>query len=651
MPLPVLFPLHPRTRPAPGRSRPARTRSRARGGHRRATARLPRDGRAALPRAGGADRLGRAAEGGLPGRRPVHHAAAEHRVDRDRRARLERAGRSGRRRGARGARTRRPPAERPPPVWRRPSGGARRWTLLHCTSDERAGSFASRSPGWATGDPTWRATSRRFPAASSRGAAIPPRRRASGSAARFPQARFTGDLDEVLADPALDAVALATPVPTHAEHAVRVLEAGKHCFVEKPLAQSVADAERAVAAARGGRPRADGRAPARVPPRACSGSSSSSTSGELGDRIYYIYGNRLNLGKLRADENALWSLGAHDVSVVLYLAERGAVGGGRPRRVLRAGRRRGRRVLLPALPLGAGGASAPELARSAQGAPLHGGRLAPDGHVRRHGARGQADRSTTRASTRTRAATASTSPGPGTSSRPRIPNVEPLRVECEHFVECVRSGRRPRSDGASGLRVVRVLEELQRSLAASARRDIVGSSSRLAVEFGSQHVGSSTSCCPARRLPARRPRHAARSRSPSAPARHPPALEEIAWRPGTSARSTSRPTTRRCCARMPRPARSPSTCPPASSSRSIRSTSGAYLVVVDGEIEISQEGGSVSGGAGLLAHFASGRAAHDSAPSSTRGWCSCWRRGRARAIRRVGGVAGGIRRRPRRREA
>ena len=44
-------------------------------------------------------------------------------------------------------------------------------------------------------------------------------------------------------------------------------------------------------------------------------------SGELGDEIYYIYGNRLNLGKLRADENALWSLGAHDVSVVLYLAD------------------------------------------------------------------------------------------------------------------------------------------------------------------------------------------------------------------------------------------------------------------------------------------------------------------------------------------
>ncbi len=63
---------------------------------------------------------------------------------------------------------------------------------------------------------------------------------------------------------------------------------------------------------------ADGRPPARVPPRRAK-LKELADSGELGD-IYYIYGNRLNLGKLRADENALWSLGAHDVSVVLALA-------------------------------------------------------------------------------------------------------------------------------------------------------------------------------------------------------------------------------------------------------------------------------------------------------------------------------------------
>jgi predicted dehydrogenase len=51
---------------------------------------------------------------------------------------------------------------------------------------------------------------------------------------------------------------------------------------------------------------------------------------------------------------------------------------------------------------------------------------------------------------------------------PRIPNLEPLRIECEHFVDCIRRGEQPRSDGLSGLRVVRVLEQLQGSLEASA---------------------------------------------------------------------------------------------------------------------------------------------------------------------------------------
>ncbi len=69
------------------------------------------------------------------------------------------------------------------------------------------------------------------------------------AAQQFPGARVTGELQELLEDPELDAVVLATPVPSHAELAVRVVEAGKHCFVEKPLATTAADAEAAVAAA------------------------------------------------------------------------------------------------------------------------------------------------------------------------------------------------------------------------------------------------------------------------------------------------------------------------------------------------------------------------------------------------------------------
>jgi len=69
-------------------------------------------------------------------------------------------------------------------------------------------------------------------------------------AAKHPRARFTDRLDDLLGDDELDAIVVATPVPTHADLAVRVLEAGKHCFVEKPLAQSAGDAQRAVVAAR-----------------------------------------------------------------------------------------------------------------------------------------------------------------------------------------------------------------------------------------------------------------------------------------------------------------------------------------------------------------------------------------------------------------
>ena len=126
--------------------------------------------------------------------------------------------------------------------------------------------------------------------------------------ARHPGTRFTADLDDLLSDPTLDAIILATPVVTHATLAVRVLDAGKHCFVEKPLAQSVADAERAVeAAAAAGRVLMVGHLLQYHP--GVNKLKEIAASGELGD-IHYIYGNRLNLGQLRAEENALWSLGA-----------------------------------------------------------------------------------------------------------------------------------------------------------------------------------------------------------------------------------------------------------------------------------------------------------------------------------------------------
>jgi predicted dehydrogenase len=283
-------------------------------------------------------------------------------------------------------------------------------------------------------------------------------------AGRFPGARLTGEIGELLADPTLDAVALATPVPSHAALAARVLGAGKHCFVEKPLAQSVPDAERAVAAAAAsGRVLMVGHLLEYHP--GVQKLKELTDSGELGD-IYYIYGNRLNLGKLRADENALWSLGAHDISVVLHLA------GEEPAEVVAHGEsyvRPGVEDVVFCFLRFPSGLSAH----------LHLSWLDP--HKERRftvvGSRRMAtfdDMALEGKLTVYDKGFDEDADGYGeyiTRSGdifcPRIPNVEPLRVECEHFVECIREGSQPRSDGASGLRVVRVLERLQRSLDSS----------------------------------------------------------------------------------------------------------------------------------------------------------------------------------------
>jgi predicted dehydrogenase len=281
-------------------------------------------------------------------------------------------------------------------------------------------------------------------------------------ASRFPGTRAAADLDELLADPALDAVVLATPVPTHADLAVRVLEAGKHCFVEKPLAQSVAGAERAVAAARAsGRVLMVGHLLEYHP--GVRKLKELTDSGELGDQIFYIYGNRLNLGKLRADENALWSLGAHDVSVVLYLAgeepvEVAAHGGSYVRTGVQD-------IVFCFMRFPSGLVAHLHLSwldphKERRFTVVGSRRMATfdDMELERKLTvydKGFDEDSSTYGEYITRS---------GDIFSPRIANVEPLRIECEHFVDCARRGEPPRSDGASGLRVVRVLEQLQHSL-------------------------------------------------------------------------------------------------------------------------------------------------------------------------------------------
>jgi predicted dehydrogenase len=277
----------------------------------------------------------------------------------------------------------------------------------------------------------------------------------------FPKARRTDALADLLADETLDAIVLATPVPTHAELAIAVAQAGKHCFVEKPLATTAADAERAVAAAeQAGKILMVGHLLEYHP--AVARLKELIEGEELGE-LFYIYGNRLNLGQLRKDENALWSLGAHDVSVALHLI------GEEPEECLAHGasyvREGVQDVVFCYLRFPSGIV-----------AHLHLSWLDP--HKERRitvvGARRMAtfddmliegkltiyDKGFDE-DTRSWGEYIARS---GDTFSPRIPNLEPLRIECEHFVHCIRTGETPRSDGNSGLRVVRVLERLQLSL-------------------------------------------------------------------------------------------------------------------------------------------------------------------------------------------
>jgi predicted dehydrogenase len=138
-------------------------------------------------------------------------------------------------------------------------------------------------------------------------------------ARRYPNAHTTGDFAELIAAGDVEAVVIATPVPTHFPLAKAALEAGKHVFVEKPPAMRVAEMEELIAIA-------EARGLVLMPGHlllyhpGVQKLKELVEDGELGE-VLVVYGNRQNLGKIRKDENALWSLGVHDLSVILYLIE------------------------------------------------------------------------------------------------------------------------------------------------------------------------------------------------------------------------------------------------------------------------------------------------------------------------------------------
>jgi predicted dehydrogenase len=280
-------------------------------------------------------------------------------------------------------------------------------------------------------------------------------------AARYPEARLTGDFDEMLADDALDAVIVATPVITHAELAKRALEAGKHVLVEKPPALTGAEVEDLLATAEEqGRVLMPGHLLLYHP--GVVRLKELIRSGELGD-VLYVYGNRQNLGQIRKDENALWSLGVHDLSVILHLLEEEPIEvWARGESFLTEGVED---VVFSYLRFPSGKVAHMHLSwldphKMRRITVVGRDKMAvfDDMELDRKLTiydKGPVERAETYGEWMTRT---------GDIYSPKLPNDEPLRLECEHFLRLVAGEGDPLEAARDGVAVVRALEQLQASL-------------------------------------------------------------------------------------------------------------------------------------------------------------------------------------------
>ncbi len=274
--------------------------------------------------------------------------------------------------------------------------------------------------------------------------------------------------EDVLVHPDVEAVVVATQTPQHFEMAEAALRAGKHVFVEKPMAQTVEEAERLVALAEANDRRLMVGHLLLYHP-AFRYVEDLIRQGELG-RVYYLYSVRVNLGIIRQRENALESLAPHDLSVALRFLDARPV----------AVSAQGQAYLQPNVE---DVAFATVFFENGALAHLHTSWLDP--HKTRKvtvvGSEKMAVIDDVESTEKVRLYDKGVAVQPGEaryasyveamairSGDIRIPKIdmkEPLRLECQHFIECIRTGQAPRSDGRNGLAVVRLLAAAQQSLA------------------------------------------------------------------------------------------------------------------------------------------------------------------------------------------
>ncbi len=283
---------------------------------------------------------------------------------------------------------------------------------------------------------------------------------------QYPQVEMTTDSAAVLQREDIGAIVLATPARTHADLALEALRAGKHVFVEKPLALSVIEAERMVTAARAGnRILMVGHVFEYHP--ALRHIKMLLDNGELGD-LYYLYSTRVNLGRVQADINALWSIAPHDIAIMLHLVGELPLSVSATGQAFLSGSVEDVVFINLTFARGVLGhihVSWLDPSKTRQLTVVGSRRMVVYDDVASEGKVKIYDKGVYRRN----------EPGygefqvkvhSGDITIPRLDMTEPLQLECQHFVDCIREGRTPLTDGVNGLRVVRVLAAAQASLEA-----------------------------------------------------------------------------------------------------------------------------------------------------------------------------------------
>jgi predicted dehydrogenase len=282
--------------------------------------------------------------------------------------------------------------------------------------------------------------------------------------AAFPGLNLTKNPIEILNDPSLDAIVIATPPAEHYHLAARALEAGKDVFVEKPMVLNLADARKLLdLASQKKRILMVGHIMEYHP--ASLKLKEYIDSGKLG-KIHYLYSTRVNLGKVRDIENSLWSFAPHDISLIIFLLNQ-----------------------MPSRVTATGAAYLQKGIEDVSFMTMH----FPDktmAHIHVSWLDPHKERKLTVVGSKMMAVFDDTESsekiwlydkgvetkldyntyGEYLSLRagdiviPSVDSAEPLKIECEHFVNCIKNRTQPRSDGKDGLRVLIILTAAQKSM-------------------------------------------------------------------------------------------------------------------------------------------------------------------------------------------